>query len=165
GASKNGGDVPGCAAIKVGGIWAISHQTALSDVFAPFIHHGQPKLGRKVDNRLALAGRREGTNQQQSALDACGNRLAHYSLCRLRPCQIDSAVSSARADPDGSEGPRGVLTLQRCMNWRDDMGRPQGARTPPPGPCLSALRLPGAEVRDLRLRLRSYRTRCSSRPS
>jgi len=51
------------------------------------------------------------------------------------------------------------------MNWRDDMGRPQGARTPPPGPCLSALRLPGAEVGDLRLRLRSYRTRCSIRPS
>src|SRR5262249_16061576 len=88
-ARQNGGDVSGCAAIKVGGIWAISHQTALSDIFAPFIPHGQPKLGRKVDNRLALAGRREGTNQQQSALDACGNRLAHYSLCRLRPWQID----------------------------------------------------------------------------
>ena len=27
-------------------------------------------------------------------------------------------------------------------------GRPQGARTPPPGPCLGALSLPGAEVGD-----------------
>jgi hypothetical protein len=88
-ARQNGRDVSGRAAIKVGGIWAISHQTALSDIFAPFIHDGQPKLGRNVDHRLALARRREGTNQQQSALNACGNRLAHDSLCRLWPWQID----------------------------------------------------------------------------
>src|SRR6516162_3362283 len=43
-------------------------------------------------------------------------------------------------------------------------GRPQGARTPPPGPCLSAPRLPGAEVGGLRQRLRTYRMRRSSRP-
>jgi hypothetical protein len=44
-------------------------------------------------------------------------------------------------------------------------GRPQGARTPPPGPCLSALRLPGAEVGSLRQRLTCYRITRSSRPS
>ena len=53
---------------------------------------------------------------------------------------------------------------RRLKAPRIQYGRPQGARTPPPGPCLSALRLPGAEVGGLRQRLRTYRMRRSSRP-
>src|SRR5262245_32834010 len=68
------------------------------------------------------------------------------------------APSRGRGDPDGCEALRGSV-LQRCMNCCENTEGPRErarhhSRTAPPGPCLSALRLPGADVGNLRLHLK-----------
>jgi len=63
--------------------------------------------------------------------------------CMPRPL---SALHAVVVIPMVAKEFAGLPALQRCMSWLCEYGRPQGARTPPPGPYLALSGSPGAEV-------------------